>query len=239
MRLLYHVVASPSPLGLLFLAATGRGLRYLEYMDRKSLKRTIASHAAENPDATWEPSLLELRSVATQLDEYFTGTRTRFEVALDPVGSEFQFSVWRELLKIPYGTTTTYGEVAKAIGQPKAARAVGLANNQNPLAIVVPCHRVIGADGKLVGYGGGLPRKKYLLSLESRFRRMEPVEGDRVIASATVRVARPAPSPAARTGRAKSPVKAPVKPKVAAHAARGTKLARNPAPKSATKRSVR
>lgn len=167
MRIAYHVMSSP--VGLLFLAHTGKGLRFVEFMDKKSLKRMIAGHAAEYPDATWEPSLLDLRPVVDQLDEYFTGMRYAFDLKLDLVGSEFQLQVWDELMKIPFGETRTYGQIAKAVGQPKAARAVGLANNQNPIPIIVPCHRIIGANGKLTGYGGGLPKKKWLLQNEARF----------------------------------------------------------------------
>ena len=167
MRLAYHVMSSP--LGLLFLARSTKGLRHLQFMDRKSIKRMIANHAAEYPEATWEPSLLELKPVVDQLDAYFCGNLTTFDLPLDPVGTEFQLKVWRALCRIPYGETRAYGQIAKAIGQPGAARAVGLANNHNPLPIVVPCHRVIGADGSLTGYGGGLPRKRKLLDLEARF----------------------------------------------------------------------
>jgi methylated-DNA-[protein]-cysteine S-methyltransferase len=166
-RVTYHMMSSP--VGLLFLARTERGLRYLKFMDRKSLKRIIASHAEECPGATWAPSLLELKEVVDQLDAYFNGKLHDFDVSLDPVGSEFQTKVWKALGEIPYGQTRTYGQIAKAIRQPKASRAVGLANNQNPIAIVVPCHRVIGANGSLTGYGGGLPRKRWLLEHEARF----------------------------------------------------------------------
>jgi methylated-DNA-[protein]-cysteine S-methyltransferase len=166
MRLAYHVMSSP--LGLLFLARTERGLRYLEFMDRKSLKRMISAHEAEHPGAKWEPSLLELKKYVDQLDDYFSGNRTEFTAPLDPIGSEFQMQVWSVLRRIPYGETVSYAEIARQIGQPQAARAVGLANNQNPLAIVVPCHRVIGADGSMTGYGGGLPRKRWLLDHETR-----------------------------------------------------------------------
>ena len=166
-RIAYHMMASP--VGLLFLARTERGLRYLEYMDRKSLKRLIASHADTSPDATWEPSLLELKEVVDGLDAYFNGMLHQFEVPLDPVGSDFQRKVWHSLSEIPFGQTRTYGQIAKAIRQPKATRAVGLANNQNPIAIIVPCHRVIGANGSLTGYGGGLHRKRWLLDHEARF----------------------------------------------------------------------
>jgi methylated-DNA-[protein]-cysteine S-methyltransferase len=168
MRFAYHVMTSP--VGLLFLANSERGLRHLEFMDRKSIKRMIANHADEAPGAEWTPSLLELKPVVEQLEAYFVGALDRFKVPLDPVGSEFQLAVWRALLDIPYGETRTYGEIAKVIGQPRSARAVGLANNQNPIAIVVPCHRVIGANGALTGYGGGVARKKWLLQLEARFK---------------------------------------------------------------------
>jgi len=111
-----------------------------------------------------------LKDVKKQLDEYFDKKRTVFDVPLNPKGTEFQKRDWEELVKIPYGETRSYGEIAKALGIPKGARAVGLANNRNPVSIIIPCHRVIGSDGKLVGYGGGLPVKVALLKLEgSRF----------------------------------------------------------------------
>ena len=103
---------------------------------------------------------------ATQLTEYFAGERTRFELALSPHGTAFQQKVWLALREIPFGRTTTYGEIAADLGQPTASRAVGLANGRNPLAVIVPCHRVIGADGSLTGFGGGLPRKRWLLQHE-------------------------------------------------------------------------
>jgi len=171
-RIAYHMMASP--VGLLFLARTERGLRYLEYMDRKSLKRIIASHADTSPDASWEPSLLDVKEVVDGLDAYFNGMLQQFEVPLDQVGSDFQRKVWNALSEIPFGQTRTYGQIAKAIRQPKASRAVGLANNQNPIAIIVPCHRVIGANGSLTGYGGGLHRKRWLLDHETRFAGQGP-----------------------------------------------------------------
>ena len=169
MKIAYHVMSAPAPLGLIFLAATERGLRYTEFMDRKSIKRIIASHASDNPGATWEASLLTLKGVVDQFESYFCGALTRFELPLDPVGSEFQLEAWKALRAIPYGETRTYGEIARAIGQPRAARAVGLANHDNPIVIIVPCHRVVGADGSLTGYGGGLQRKRWLLRHEARF----------------------------------------------------------------------
>src|SRR5580765_6591380 len=123
MRFAYHVMSSP--LGLLFVARSPRGLRWLEFMDRKSIKRMIAGHAATHPDATWEPSLLENKDAVEQLEGYFCGALTQFELTLDAEGTEFQHAVWRELLRIPYGATRSYGEIAKAIKQPRAARAVG------------------------------------------------------------------------------------------------------------------
>jgi methylated-DNA-[protein]-cysteine S-methyltransferase len=172
-----------SPLGLLFLARTERGLRFVDFLERRSLKRAFASHAEAVPEAKWEPSLLELKPVVDQLDGYFCGNLTRFDHPLDPVGTEFQLKVWRALCRIPYGETRAYGQIARAIGQPGAARAVGLANNHNPLPIVVPCHRVIGADGSLTGYGGGLPRKRKLLDLEARFALPAGRTGDLFVAS--------------------------------------------------------
>src|SRR4029079_11873399 len=102
-----------------------------------------------------------------ELTEYFRGERTGFSLELAPVGSEFQRRVWSELLQIPYGETRSYGEIARALGDPGRAREVGWANARNPIAIVVPCHRVIGSDGSLTGYAGGLERKRHLLDLES------------------------------------------------------------------------
>jgi O-6-methylguanine DNA methyltransferase len=176
MRIAYHMMSSP--VGLLFLARTPRGLRYLEYMDRRSLKRMIATHAADVPDATWEPSLLDLKPIVDQLDAYFNGLQPVFDLPLDQAGSEFQMKVWKALSTIPFGETRTYGQIAKQIRQPKSSRAVGLANNQNPIAIVIPCHRVIGSDGSLSGYGGGVQKKKWLLQHEARHKALEERPSD-------------------------------------------------------------
>jgi methylated-DNA-[protein]-cysteine S-methyltransferase len=110
--------------------------------------------------------------VTRQLGEYFAGERTAFDLPLRPVGSGFELAVWDQLTRIPYGETRSYGSVAAAVGEPGGAQAVGAANGRNPLAIVVPCHRVIGADGSLVGFGGGLARKRFLLDLEQRDSRL-------------------------------------------------------------------
>ena len=110
--------------------------------------------------------------VARQLAEYFAGERTAFRLPLRPVGSPFELAVWHQLTRIPYGETRSYGQLARQLGDPGLAQAIGAANGRNPLAIVVPCHRVIGADGSLVGYGGGLARKRFLLDLEQRGQRL-------------------------------------------------------------------
>ncbi|HZU40850.1 MAG TPA: methylated-DNA--[protein]-cysteine S-methyltransferase [Solirubrobacteraceae bacterium] len=109
-------------------------------------------------------AFFELRA---QLGEYFAGRRREFSLELAPAGSEFELRVWAALREIPYGETASYGEIARRVGAPGAARAVGLANGRNPIAVIVPCHRVIGADGSLTGYGGGLERKRLLLDLEA------------------------------------------------------------------------
>lgn len=105
-------------------------------------------------------------AAAKQLGEYFKGERRKFKLPLAPKGTPFQRAVWDELLKIPYGSTASYGEIAARVGNPKAARAVGMANNKNPIMIVIPCHRVVGSDGSLTGYAGGLEAKAWLLRLE-------------------------------------------------------------------------
>lgn len=115
---------------------------------------------------TKAPPTAVLKKAARELEEYFAGKRRSFTFKMSPSGTDFQKKVWKALEQIPYGETRTYGEIARAIGKPKAARAVGMANNRNPLSIVVPCHRVIGSTGDLVGYGGGLSLKTKLLKLE-------------------------------------------------------------------------
>jgi len=200
MRIAYHVMSAPAPLGLLFLAAGERGVRCVEFMDRKSLKRTIAAHDAKEPGSTWEPSVMGLRPYADQLDQFFTGTTKALEWPLDLLGDELSVTVWRALQRVPYGRTCTVAELAREVGQPRNLRAVAQAVLTNPLAIVVPCHRVLGADGKPSNYVGGLPRKKFLLALEQRFGGMAGLDDNRVIGELVRRVAKPAAtaSPAIR-----------------------------------------
>lgn len=145
-----------SPVGELFIA--GR--------DGKITNIFFGSPPEGFPGPIWEKSDKPFRDVKKQLGEYFKGKRQKFDVKLAPDGTPFQLAAWRQLRKIPYGKTISYGEQAKRMGNPKASRAVGGANGKNPISIIVPCHRVIGASGKLTGFGGGLPKKKKLLDLE-------------------------------------------------------------------------
>lgn len=117
-------------------------------------------------DPSWVEDPAAFREVMGQLDEYFAGSRATFDLALAPAGTPFQQRVWAELARIPAGTTVTYGELARRVGRPGAARAVGAAVGRNPVSIVVPCHRVVGSDGALTGYAGGIARKAFLLALE-------------------------------------------------------------------------
>lgn len=147
-----------SPLGPLLLVGNESGLKYLNIRNGKKPLRV--------PE-TWKENRAFFKNVSDQLEAYFAGNLKAFKVKLAPEGTEFQKSVWAALQKIPYGETRTYGEIAKNIGNPKASRAVGLANSRNPISIIIPCHRVIGADGKLTGYASGLDIKEFLLKLEA------------------------------------------------------------------------
>ena len=144
--------------GPLLLVATARGLRCLQFY-----KGTMPP---PGKDETWIESPEHLRPYISQLESYFRGELRAFTFELDLVGTNFQRRVWKALLTIPYGETRSYGDIAEQIGSPGAFRAVGLANGRNPIGIIVPCHRVIGANGGLTGYGGGLERKRILLELE-------------------------------------------------------------------------
>jgi methylated-DNA-[protein]-cysteine S-methyltransferase len=122
----------------------------------------------KKPPDTKEHSTPLLRRVARQIEEYLNGKRTEFDLPLKPEGTEFQRAVWKALQTIPYGETRSYRDIAEQIGSPKACRAVGMANHRNPITIIIPCHRVIGTDGSLTGYGGGLKLKQQLLDLEKQ-----------------------------------------------------------------------
>ena len=154
-----HFDEMPSPVGPLRLVADAHGLRQIWFKTERHPKQS-------SPD--WVRSTAALAFARAQLEEYFAGERQHFELPLHPAGTPFQLEVWEELGRIPYGVTISYGELARRIDKPLAVRAVGAANGRNPLPIVVPCHRVIGADGSLTGFGGGLPTKRFLLALEQR-----------------------------------------------------------------------
>ena len=146
-----------SPIGRLLLAGDAQGLKLLSFPSGKM---------AQQPESDWREDKTAFPEARKQLGEYFAGTRRAFDLPLAPHGTEFQLDVLKALQQIPYGKTATYAELAQKIGRPRAVRAVGAANGRNPLPIIIPCHRVIGADGSLTGFGGGLPTKKKLLQLE-------------------------------------------------------------------------
>jgi methylated-DNA-[protein]-cysteine S-methyltransferase len=158
-----------SPVGPLRLVAGDHGLRGLYFAQHRH---------APALDPAWLTDDGAFDDVREQLDAYFDGDLRDFDLPLDPVGTVWQHRVWTALRDVPYGQTWSYGELAAHVGAPRSARAAGLANGRNPLSIIVPCHRVVGADGSLTGYGGGLARKEYLLGLEQRMlagRVLEPV----------------------------------------------------------------
>jgi methylated-DNA-[protein]-cysteine S-methyltransferase len=148
-----------SPTGRLLLAADDAGLRHIMFTGGRD---------SATPRPNWREDGTPLRDVILQLRAFFAGELRDFDLVLAPEGPAFHQRVWRELCNIPYGETTSYGDIARRIGSPNASRAVGRANGANPIAIVIPCHRVIGSNGKLTGYGGGLPRKELLLALERK-----------------------------------------------------------------------
>ena len=161
-----YVARFPSPIGDLAAAVDEEGalvrLEFLSASSYESFLESVASRAGEPPESSPE----RCASVRDQLAEYFAGDRRVFDLPLRLEGTDFQLAVWKELTRIPYGSTCTYGEIAVRIGSPRASRAVGRSNHVNPIPIIVPCHRVVGADGTLTGFGGGLPAKQALLDLE-------------------------------------------------------------------------
>jgi len=153
-----------SPVGTLLLAGDDSGLRHIMFVSE-----------TQAPYPAWRHDAAPLTETIRQLQAYFAGEREDFDLPLAPEGTPFQMEVWQRLRDIPYGQTISYGELARRIGNPKASRAVGLANGSNPIPIVIPCHRVIGSNGKLTGYGGGLPIKEKLLALERHQLRLLPL----------------------------------------------------------------
>lgn len=157
--MLFQYTLMPSPVGQLTLVARDGKLNAILWeKDRPNRVRLGDLHEAND-----SPVLLEAKR---QLKEYFAGTRNHFELELDFTGTDFQKQVWQALLTIPFGETRSYSDIARQIGNPKAVRAVGAANGRNPISIIAPCHRVIGASGELTGFAGGLEAKQYLLALE-------------------------------------------------------------------------
>jgi len=165
-----HYTMFTSPVGPLFLAASQTGLVALEFDARVLGHQTIRPNPrdlrAESQSVRFEESATRMHRYAAELEEYFAGSRREFRFPLDLRGTDFQVACWKALLAIPYGETRSYADIARAVRRPQGFRAVGMANNRNPIAIVVPCHRVIASDGTLCGYGGGLDVKRKLLELE-------------------------------------------------------------------------
>jgi methylated-DNA-[protein]-cysteine S-methyltransferase len=149
-RAYYH-----SPIGIIEISGNETGLTALNFVSRKPA-------GAAPPHPSLQPAVV-------QLEEYFRGERSQFSIPLATGGTAFQQEVWRQLVRIPYGHTATYSELARAVGRPQAGRAVGQANHRNPISIIIPCHRVIGKDGSLIGYGGSLWRKEWLLAHERKW----------------------------------------------------------------------
>ncbi len=155
-----------SPVGRLQLIARGDALAGLYFPDR--IPARVAARVTDRAATPRETAVLD--AVRRQLDEYFAGRRLSFDLALDPIGTTFQQCVWTALLDIPFGETVSYAAIARGVGRAAAIRAVGAANGANPVSIIVPCHRVIGSNGRLTGYGGGLGVKEWLLAHERRVR---------------------------------------------------------------------
>lgn len=160
------VCSVESPVGVLQLGATRRGLCLLEFSDRQSLSAELGylRNRLDLPVAEGRNEIIE--QATEELDAYFAGDLKEFQTLFDILGTPFQEQVWKELRRIPYGQTVSYGELARRVGRPKGPRAVGQANGRNRIAIAIPCHRVVQRGGKLGGYGGGLTRKDFLLKLE-------------------------------------------------------------------------
>lgn len=156
-----------TPLGKMTACATSRGLCLLEFEERESIDKQIGDVLKRLDGNLVEGQNPHLDCAKKELSEYFSGTRKQFTVTLDMVGTDFQKQVWNELLNIPYGQTCSYMQQTKALGDPNKIRAVASANGKNKIAVIIPCHRVIGSDGSLTGYAGGIERKRQLLDLES------------------------------------------------------------------------
>jgi methylated-DNA-[protein]-cysteine S-methyltransferase len=154
---MFYTILEGTPVGRLMIAGDDSGLKHVAF------SQSHFSAPAVQPEPDWELNDKSLREPVKQLKAYFSGKLRKFDLPLAAEGTDFQKSVWNALCRVSYGTTASYGDIARAVGKPAAFRAVGLANGRNPIAIVVPCHRIIGSNGRLVGYGGGLDHKQALL----------------------------------------------------------------------------
>ncbi|KHF37908.1 methylated-DNA--[protein]-cysteine S-methyltransferase [Halalkalibacter okhensis] len=172
-QLIHYVDEMNSPLGTLTIVATEKGVCHIHFGELTkcsvSLKAWLKKQGRKGEVIRCKETL---QPICEQLEDYFAGKRDRFDVPLDLCGTEFQKKVWNTLQEIEYGQTKSYKEIAQQIGAPKAVRAIGGANNQNPVPIIIPCHRVIGSNGNMVGYGGGLDKKELLLSLEGAIEKI-------------------------------------------------------------------
>ncbi len=155
-----------SPIGTLYLASSDKGVVCISLSGKENLIKDLERLI---PDVEFEENVSKNKGAIKQLKEYFSGVRKDFDLSLHLIGTEFQKLVWRQLCQVPFGQTSSYKEIAEKIGKPKAVRAVGQANHRNPIPIIIPCHRIIGANGHLVGFGGGLDKKRFLLSHEGVF----------------------------------------------------------------------
>ena len=152
-----------SPIDTLYLASSDKGVVCISFSGKENPMKDLEKLV---PDMELEENTSKNKKVIRQLKDYFSGTRKDFDLPLHMIGTEFQKLVWRQLCQVPFGKTASYKEIAEKIGKPKAMRAVGQANHRNPIPIIIPCHRIIGANGHLVGFGGGLDKKRFLLSHE-------------------------------------------------------------------------
>ncbi|ARK29096.1 methylated-DNA--[protein]-cysteine S-methyltransferase [Halalkalibacter krulwichiae] len=169
----HYVTEMNSPLGALTIVATDKGVCHIHFGELTKCMATLKAWLTkQGRKGDLIPCENTLKPICEQLQQYFSGERTRFSVPLDLCGTEFQKKVWNTLSEIEYGETKSYKEIAQKVGAPKAVRAIGGANNQNPVPIIIPCHRVIGSNGNMVGYGGGLDKKELLLSLEGAIEKI-------------------------------------------------------------------
>ncbi|MBU9713699.1 methylated-DNA--[protein]-cysteine S-methyltransferase [Evansella tamaricis] len=162
-----------SPIGMLTVGKSDKGVCFIEFGSIKECLSSIETRLKKRlMNVILSEDKEKVMPALNQLDEYFQGKRTSFDLSLDLIGTKFQTLVWQKVKDIPYGETKSYKEIAFEIGAPKAVRAIGGANNQNPIPIIIPCHRVIGSNGSMVGYGGGLEKKEHLLRLEGAIRKI-------------------------------------------------------------------